>query len=199
MPTVEIVRFPGSDEFIADNLVLKDCLSTLVKFEGCISSYYGIETEDNRNGYLFVIWETYDHHMKLTKHESYPALLSALKRAQSGPLDVQHVDFDEDAALALSSPATEVVTLVPNPGAAEESKDLVVKLRENLKVQGVCHSVALGESRENKGTWFMLLGWDSVQVHYDAVSKGALPEIIKKLYELNTLGLKHVKLTKYTD
>ncbi|KAG5339727.1 hypothetical protein C0989_003912 [Termitomyces sp. Mn162] len=199
MPTVEIVRFLGSDEFVADNLVLKDALSIVAKTEGCIRPpYYGIQTEDNRTGYGFVIWESYEHHMKARKKDSYPALLAALKRAHSGPSDVQHADFDVDVEPALDSPVTEVVTLVRKPDVSEkEAMDLVTKLREAMIAQGACHSVTVGESRENKGTLFLLLGWESVQAHYDAVSKGALPEIIKELYLVNELELKHVKLTKY--
>ncbi|KAG6896095.1 hypothetical protein C0992_010346 [Termitomyces sp. T32_za158] len=199
MPTVEIVRFPGSDEFVADNLVIKDCLSKLVDAEGHISTYYGIQTEDNRGAYLFVIWETYDHHMKFTKHESYAAAIASLKRAQAGPLDVQHADFDKDAALAMGAPVTEVVTLIPKPGVDEEARDIVTKLKERLNAHGSCYCATLGESRENKGTFFMLLGWDSVQAHYDVVNDGVFPEMIKSLYVVNQVELKHAKLIKYTE
>ncbi|KAG6896094.1 hypothetical protein C0992_010344 [Termitomyces sp. T32_za158] len=199
MPTVEIVRFPGSDEFVADNLVFKDCLSKLVKSEGCISTYYGIQTEDNRSAYLFVIWETYDHHMKFTKHESYPAAIASLKRAQAGPLDVQHVNFDEDAALAMDAPVTEIVTLVPKLGVDEEARDIMTKLKDKLNAHGSCHCATMGESRENKGTFFMLLGWDSVQAHYDVVNNGVFPEMIKGLYAVNQVELKHAKLIKYNE
>ncbi|KAG6916916.1 hypothetical protein DXG01_004677 [Tephrocybe rancida] len=205
MPTVEIVRFPGSDDFVADQLVFKECLSTLVKSEGCISPYYGIQTEDNRTGYVFVsacflIWDTYDHHMKLTKHESYPGLITSLKLAQSGPLDVQHVDFDEDAAVAFGSGATEIVTLVPHEGAdLKEVEDLTTTLRKYLIAEKTCHSVTVGESREKKGTYFMLVGWDTVQDHIDAVSKGPFPDIIKKLHALADLKLHHSELTKYAE
>ncbi|KAG6899231.1 hypothetical protein C0993_012102 [Termitomyces sp. T159_Od127] len=200
MPTVEIVRFPGSDEFVADNLVFKDCLSKLVKSEGCIGVYYGIQIEDNRSGYLFVIWETYDHHMKFTKHESYPAAIASLARAQAGPMDVQHVDFDEDAAIALGAPVTEVVTLEPKSAADKEARSLsVTKLKEKMILQESCHSFTTGESREKKGTNFVLVGWDSVQAHYDVVEGGVFPEMIKNLHMVNEIELKHTKLTKYTE
>ncbi|KAG6840522.1 hypothetical protein C0991_006195 [Blastosporella zonata] len=200
MPTVEIVRFPGSDAFVDNQLVFKECLSTLIKSEGCISSYYGIQVEDKRTGYLFVIWETYDHHMKLTKHESYPGLIDSLNLARSAPLDVQHVDFDEDAAVAFGSGATEVVTFTPHPDVnLKEAQELVKTLTEQLLAQKACHSVVVGESREKKGTYFMLVGWDSVQSHLGAVSKDPFPETIKKLHALAEIDLKHTELTKYIE
>lgn len=101
--------------------------------------------------------------MKFTKHESYPAAIASLQRAQAGPLDVQHVDFDEDAALALGSPVTEVVTMVPKPGV-DKKPELLTELRVNMNAQSSCRAFVAGGSRENKGTLFVVLGWDSVQV-----------------------------------
>ncbi|GLB38384.1 hypothetical protein LshimejAT787_0502490 [Lyophyllum shimeji] len=59
MPTVEIIRFPGSDAFVADpGVVLKDALNLLLDTPGVISVHYGVQTEDGTTGYLIVVWET---------------------------------------------------------------------------------------------------------------------------------------------
>ncbi|KAG6829894.1 hypothetical protein H0H92_003027 [Tricholoma furcatifolium] len=199
MPTVEIVRFPGSDAFVDNPLIMKDCLSILVKSEGCISPYYGVQVEDDRTGYLFVIWETIDHHTKLMNAEVYPELKQSLGLACSGPLDMQHVDFDGDAAAVFASPAMELVTMVPHSGVdLKEFHDLITDLRTNLLAASSCHFVTLGESTENKGTWFLLVGWDSVEAHYEAVGKGAVVEIIKDLHRVSKIELKHSIISKYT-
>ncbi|KAG6820223.1 hypothetical protein H0H93_003725 [Arthromyces matolae] len=180
MPTVEVVRFPASDAYVADKLVFKDCLDILVKSEG--------------------LWESYEHHIELTKRDDiYPNLIASIRLAQSGPIDMQHVNFDGDATRALESPVTEVVVLSLKERAdGKESRSLVAELGTNLISQKECHSVVVGESMENKGVVFMLLGWDSVEAHVKAVSEGVFPEIIDKLNALNGIEIAHTKLTRYS-
>ncbi|KAF5382663.1 hypothetical protein D9615_002902 [Tricholomella constricta] len=198
MPTVAVIRFPGSDAFVADPLVLKDALNILVKADGVISTYYGIQTEDGRSGYLVVIWETYEHHMNFKQHVSYPGLLTAVSLARSGPLDIQHVDFDRDAVLSFDVPATELVFMTPKAGVSlDDFHDKLATLREHLIKDTTCHAIAVGASRENKGTWLMVLGWDSVQAHVDAVSEGIFPELVKNLFAVADIDLKHTNLVKY--
>ncbi|KAG6816425.1 hypothetical protein H0H87_006162 [Tephrocybe sp. NHM501043] len=145
-----------------------------------------------------ILWETYDHHQKLKKHESYPGLIASLKLAMSGDLNVQHVDFDEDAAAVFTSGATEVITLTPHPEVElKEFHDTLKTLRELLATENSCKSSALGESREKKGTWFWIIGWDSVQAHQDAVAEDAALKVIKQLTSLAEVEVKHVKLVKY--
>ncbi|KAF8073751.1 hypothetical protein FPV67DRAFT_763649 [Lyophyllum atratum] len=200
MPTVEIARFPASDEFVTDPLILEDALETLINTEGVISPHYGLQTEDGRTGYLVVIWKTYEHHMNLMRQPSYPGLIACLTRARSGPLDLQHVDFDNDIAPALEAPATEFAFMTPKPGASiDDFKAKLKVLGDTMTKEGVCRvPLGLGESTEHKGTWVMVIGWDSVQAHKDAVSKGPYPELIKSLQELAYIDLKHANLVKYT-
>ncbi|KAG6840523.1 hypothetical protein C0991_006196 [Blastosporella zonata] len=235
MPTVEIVRFPGSDAFVDNQLVFKECLSTLVRSEGCIRPVLDLinsnplrligshlpalttasrsrisvpatsssvrpsqstQAKGNVLNFCRTAWETYDHHMKLTKHESYPGLIDSLNLASSAPLDVQHVDFDEDAAVAFSSGVTEVAIVTPRSDIdLQEAQELLKTLREHTVAQEACHAVALGESRENNGTWFIVVGWDSVQSRLDAAGKDPFPEIIKRLHALAEIDLKHTKLS----
>ncbi|GLB38386.1 hypothetical protein LshimejAT787_0502510 [Lyophyllum shimeji] len=201
MPSVEIVRFPGSEAFLTDPLVLEDALEILKKADGVIDSpYYGLQTEDGSTGYLIVKWETYEHHMRLTQQPHYQNLISALERARSGPLDLQHVDnFDKDVAPSLEAPATEFALITPKDGASLEAfQETLENLGENLLKEKTCHHVAAGESREKEGTWVMVIGWDSVQAHVTAVAQGVFPELIKNLKNMATIEIKHANLVKYT-
>ncbi|KAG5648346.1 hypothetical protein DXG03_004918 [Asterophora parasitica] len=177
MPIVEIVRFTGSDAYVNDPLVLKDAVDIILRADA---------------------WDSYDHHRSFKGHPNFPKLISSLAPAHSdGPLDVQNVDFDQDAAPALNAGATEVVFLSPRAGVDLEDFLAAVKtLRAALVEQGV-RGIALGESKEKKGTWVFVLGWDSVQAHTETVAKGAFPELIGKLLALANADIKHVGLTKY--
>ncbi|KAG6860536.1 hypothetical protein C0993_002907 [Termitomyces sp. T159_Od127] len=73
-------------------------------------------------------------------------------------MDIQHVEFDEDTALAMGSPVTEVAALVPKPDINEkEARNLLTKLRVNLNAEKSCHGVTIGESRE-QGDYCRALG-----------------------------------------
>ncbi|KAG5652876.1 hypothetical protein H0H81_003239 [Sphagnurus paluster] len=145
------------------------------------------------------VWESYEHHMKLTQEPAYPEMIKSIAPAVSGPTDLQHVDFDEDATKALDAPATEVVVLTPKSGTAQEDFDAkIATLRESLNKEPACHVVAVGESREKKGTWFMLIGWDSIEAHMDVAAKDALKEIVKSFFAIADVDLVHTNLVKHT-
>ncbi|KAG5648345.1 hypothetical protein DXG03_004917 [Asterophora parasitica] len=193
MPTVEIVRFPASDAFVKNPLDFKDGLDILNNAAGVISTHYGIQYEDKRSGYLFVTWESYQHHQDFIQHASYPKLGAALALVPSGPFDVQHVDFDDDATPTFDAPATEVVFLTPKTKDGVRLEDFhttLTALREALVKDSTVRTIALGESREIKGTWVM--------AHVDTVAKGVFPELVKNLFAVADIDLKHVEFTKHS-
>lgn len=124
--------------------------------------------------YLQSVWETYEHHKKLIDHKDYGGLVQILKQAASGKLEMQHINFDGDSTLALTSPATEFVTFKPKPDSEEKLVSSFKTLGGELIKAPSCHRVVFGESREHKGTFMTAIGWDSVEVcHYsEMVEKG---------------------------
>ncbi|RDB18022.1 hypothetical protein Hypma_000708 [Hypsizygus marmoreus] len=199
MPIVEIVKFPGSDAFVADQLVFKSALDILLNAAGVISVYYGKQVEDGTTGYLVVVWETYEDHTRSKEHAKYPDLLESLRLAASGPLDVQHVPFDIDSSAVFGAPATEIAIITPK---ADASKDVFSStfrtLREELIKEKSCHSVIWGESRERSPSIVLAIGWDSVQAHADAVAGGVFPDIIGSLSALADINLTHTSFVKYS-
>ncbi|KAG6840524.1 hypothetical protein C0991_006197, partial [Blastosporella zonata] len=163
-PTVEIVRFPGSDAFLADPLAFKEGLSIATNMEGNIGLHYGVQTEDTSTGHIFVTWESYEHYIESKKLDTFTAFTASLDLARSGPWDVDYVQFGEDVAVAFSSPVTEIATLrlYPDPNNREKLLDDLVTLREYMSAHEECRAYVIGESKE-KGTVFVLLGWTSVE------------------------------------
>lgn len=113
------------------------------------------------------VWETYEHHKALMERPDYPDLIQALKPAVAGKLDMQHVEFDIDFAAALEAPVTEIAIFKLKP---DTSRDKFLSIFKNLREEIIkgesCHSVIWGESKENSGTFVLMIGWDSIQVYY---------------------------------
>lgn len=79
---------------------------------------------------------------------------------------MQHIDFDGDSTLALTSPATEFVTFKAKPDSEEKLTSTFKKLGGELIKAPSCHHIVFGESKEHKGTFMAAIGWDSVEVCY---------------------------------
>jgi len=137
--------------------------------------------------------------MNFQQHPSYTDLQSFLARARSNPLDVQHVDFQTDVAPVLEAPTTEIGVLTPRRDVPISHFHVTATLlREGLLKEEPCHAMAWGESRENKGTWVLASGWDSLQAHLDTVSTGGFLDLIDGLEERAAIFIEHTNLVKYT-
>jgi hypothetical protein len=116
---------------------------------------------------VLLVWETYEHHKKLMEREDYGQLLQDLKPVASGPLEVQHVEFNKDPTAVFTSPVAEFATLKVKPGISQEAFLLALEaLAEAVVKAPACHSVVFGETREHRGVWVALLGWDSLEVGF---------------------------------
>ncbi|KAF9468498.1 hypothetical protein BDZ94DRAFT_1245503 [Collybia nuda] len=198
MPIVEVVTFPGSDTFIKDQAVSRAVLERLARAEGFISTHNGLQFEDGRTGYLIVVWESYEHHKRLMEHEDYGGLVQSLISSTSGNLEMQHIDFDGDSTLALTSPATEFVTFKAKPNSEEKLVSAFKRLAGELIKASSCHCVVFGESREHKGTFMTAIGWDSVEAHQKTVEDEALKAIIDDLYAAADLEIRHTSLVQFS-
>ena len=84
---------------------------------------------------------------------------------------MNHIPFNEDVTNALSAPITEVITSKLKDGQTKDGLDesagtFTKALNEAV---GVHPPVAIGESKENPGTFIVLIGWDSVEVRPSCV------------------------------
>ncbi|KAG5638727.1 hypothetical protein H0H81_010710 [Sphagnurus paluster] len=179
MPTVDIVLFPAHAS-----------PATPLGFEGIVQNV--LKTDG-------MILFSYEDHMKLAQDPSYPGMISPLTLAMSGPTDVQHVDFDEDGTKALDAPATEIVLLTLKPDTAlADLHSRLKNLKDTVEKVPTCHAVAVGESRDKNGTWFILMGWDSIQAHKDVAAKPEFQEIGKSLFAIADVNPVHIKLVEHT-
>ncbi|KAF9013223.1 hypothetical protein BDQ17DRAFT_1343013 [Cyathus striatus] len=201
MPIIEIATFPSTTEFISDPIKTgAPAFSKIVQAEGFHGLYTGTQVEDEKTGYLVVIWETYEHHKIVTEQADYPQLIETLKACFSGSIDVQHVEFNADISAVFEAPVTEFAAATLKPGETKEDAILPVqKLTAALdNTEGTVKPAVWGASRERADTLIFCVGWPSKQVHLDSV-KGSktLPPIIGDLRAVVELSPVHIHFKKF--
>ncbi|KAF8835687.1 hypothetical protein BDN67DRAFT_975027 [Paxillus ammoniavirescens] len=88
------------------------------------------QIENPTNGYLFFTWESYEAHLRVMNHASYPDVIAILQPCQGRKIQMCHVQFSAPT-IAFEKPVTEV--LVSTLGAAENRAtvaDILSKLSE---------------------------------------------------------------------
>ncbi|KAJ6585069.1 hypothetical protein B0H19DRAFT_409464 [Mycena capillaripes] len=197
MPTLQIATFPVSEAFVSKPEIFKAPMDVIKTAEGHISSFYGLQVEDTKTGYFVSVWESYEHHQKLIGEPSYASIIEALKPAVSGKLQRNHINVAGDVDTALSSPAVEFVVFTVKPDAsAEKLETLLGELAKGLDAAAGAHPPCVwGQGIEDK-TKFLLVGWDTVDAHWEAVKEGTgLYATIGQIKEVAglTIGHSHVK------
>lgn len=102
----------------------------------------------------------------MIEHADYGALVGTLKQAAdaAGKFEIQHIDFNNDSTVALTSPATEFVTFKVKPDSEEKLVSAFKNLSGGLTTAVASRGAVYGASREHKGTFVALIGWDSFEV-----------------------------------
>ncbi|KAF8895321.1 hypothetical protein BD779DRAFT_1668615 [Infundibulicybe gibba] len=197
MPVVEVLTFPASEDFISDrSALLKPVLDRLIQVEGCLSIYHGLQFEDGKTAYLAVVWETYEHHLKLIETKGSDALLGTLKPLLAGAPEFQHAEMENPYG-ALSAPVNEFAYITVKEGQSKE--DLIATLdtfHQELGKIGIPQ--AFGESREKPGTFVVLVGWKNKEAHGELASQEEMLKIFGALGTLSTVELGHADLVKHT-
>lgn len=200
MPVVEFASFVASEALLANRDLLAGALDDVSKVNGCLRAYAGLQVEDKKTVYLAIVWETYEAHKTLMDSPEYPALIEKLKPGLGGPLVMNHIPFNEDVTNALSAPTTEVITSKLKDGQAkdallDESASTFTKALN--EAAGVHPPAAVGESKENPGTFIVLIGWDSVEAHLAAREQDPrFKEYAKKAAPLADATVVHVNFVK---
>ncbi|KAJ3542491.1 hypothetical protein NMY22_g3502 [Coprinellus aureogranulatus] len=180
MPVVEIATFPASEAFIADPTLLNGPITNiLAKADGFISAYVGFQVEDQKTAYLVV----------------------AQNQLSSGAIKIQHVEF---AGRCHPSPSTLLLTEVANcqaeggQGQGGFRRIHSYDSRKRLKPFQVIHDPgAYGEVIEEQRSFYLVLGWESVEAHKAVVSSGGPgKEVVAKFLDLVDMTVVHVKFTK---
>jgi len=200
MPTVQIAVFPVSDSFSSDPDSFKAPLEAIKTADGHIGSYYGVQVEDPKTGYFVSVWESYEHHQKLIGEPSYQSLVEGLKAAVAGKPDRNHITVSGDALVALSAPAVEfVVFTLKAGGSADTFKGLMQELAKGLDTSAGEHPPCFwGQSVEDKSKYLLVVGWDTVAAHWEAVKEGtALNKVVGQIKEHADLTIGHAHIKKH--
>ncbi|KDQ62443.1 hypothetical protein JAAARDRAFT_54398 [Jaapia argillacea MUCL 33604] len=204
---VEVCLFPAKEGYQNDPKVMHDAFSYIYKVAtGLNYIYHGFQTEDKNNGYFFLSWATYQDHKKLMDDtELYPPLISKIVPHLAGPLDMVHVEFKTDPLKSFKAPATEIAIIKPkSPEQKAQVLELMKELEKRLNEAPYEQSCAWGQGIEEgkQDTIVLVVGWDSVQDHWDQVdqSKGYQPlvSVVQKAFQVADLDVKHARLIRYS-
>ncbi|EGN98245.1 hypothetical protein SERLA73DRAFT_74474 [Serpula lacrymans var. lacrymans S7.3] len=217
-PVPEIAVFKASDAYKADPSSLHGLFDTLATTEGMSGTYYGFETEDPSN--LFTVhgittflvisspfliwssipvWDTKEASLAFRNRKDFDDVVAASLPAFGSQPDVSHVQFTSDVIRPLAAPATEFVTFTLKEGQSVENLlPLVKQLYEGVAITPTAHGSSWGPVIGKPDVYYGILGWDTVQAHWDAVSAGPLKVIIDNVKEIAAISLVHALLKKYT-
>ncbi|EPQ53605.1 hypothetical protein GLOTRDRAFT_100664 [Gloeophyllum trabeum ATCC 11539] len=198
LPVAELVLFTSSEAYQNDQGVLGGLIDILNKTEGKIATYHGPEVEDPTKGYLFVLWQTLEHHKALMSGPTYPALVETLKPAVGGPFEMLHINFTKDPTPALEAPVTEVALVTLKPGKTKEEVGPLLHKLTGLPTPGIVLST-WGPTVEKEETLIIAAGWESVEAHKQASKgvSGEVAQLIASIRELVDIKITHGKLKKY--
>ncbi|EGO23818.1 hypothetical protein SERLADRAFT_356596 [Serpula lacrymans var. lacrymans S7.9] len=198
-PVPEIAVFKASDAYKADPSSLHGLFDTLATTEGMSGTYYGFETEDPSNLFTVHVWDTKEASLAFRNRKDFDDVVAASLPAFGSQPDVSHVQFTSDVIRPLAAPATEFVTFTLKEGQSVENLlPLVKQLYEGVAITPTAHGSSWGPVIGKPDVYYGILGWDTVQAHWDAVSAGPLKVIIDNVKEIAAISLVHALLKKYT-
>ncbi|KAJ7459934.1 hypothetical protein FB451DRAFT_1182208 [Mycena latifolia] len=173
--TDSIATFPVSEAFLSNPEIFKAPLDVIKTADGHIRYYLPSNS-------VAQVWQSYEHHKKLIGEPSYTSLIEALKPAAAGKLERHHVDIAGDANTALSSPATEFVVFTVKPeGSPEKLVPLLEELGKGLDISVGAHPPCMwGPSIEDKTKFLLVVGWDTVEAHWEAVKEGCKIGVVQR-------------------
>ncbi|KAJ7727583.1 hypothetical protein B0H16DRAFT_1590290 [Mycena metata] len=198
MPIIQRTTFPVSDTFSSD--VLKTTVSIAKETTGYISSFHGVQVENNKIGYFISVWKSSEAYTSFVQGNDYAEFLASLKSAASAPSEVKthYVDVAVEAETALLAPVTELVHFTMKADVpVEDSYDLFAELARGLDQAPGGHPPAYWGRTGDSNEVQVYVGWDTVETHWDAVKEGTdLHGVIQKLLGMSDFVLGHTRLTK---
>ncbi|KAK2465360.1 hypothetical protein APHAL10511_002714 [Amanita phalloides] len=201
MSVVEIHRFLASDAFIADQSIAKQLLDILKGIKGQIRRYYGLQVEDNKTGFLVLVWESYEDFADIKNNPSYSAIIEVFKTLHmEGPQSQIHVLFNGDTTPVFNAPVTEFTFANAKEGVVstiEERKKGFDAILTKLKPAQGLHGVVSGEIRGDPDTLSAVLGWDSVDAHIQAITAEELKPALDNFMRIAVPVTPHAKLTRH--
>lgn len=126
--------------------------------------YHGLQSEDGKTGYLFIVWETLEDHHNLMNAPIYETLKKHAGACVEGPLDVFHVHFEPTVAPIFNGPITSFALITKlKPGKTGEDVTVALSSLAGAKDVTGCHGGAYGKVVE-KDQFAFVTGWDKIEV-----------------------------------
>ncbi|KAF8885686.1 hypothetical protein CPB84DRAFT_1788151 [Gymnopilus junonius] len=198
MPIVEITWWAPSKAFEADKSIINPALDFLKNTDGCNAVYSGFAEEENTY-FLFLVWETLQHHQKLMAHPEYPQVTGLVPTIGEGGIKMYHVDFIRDFIPAVSAPSTEILEIALKEGRSkEELFRIITENGVNIEkfLPAEHRPVTLGTTLEDSNKFFGSIGWKSAAFHQEVVQQPHILPEIEKLKEMTIYKLLHVNFVK---
>ncbi|OCH90660.1 hypothetical protein OBBRIDRAFT_586678 [Obba rivulosa] len=205
LPCVEIAWSGSNDAYRenpADTSLVQPAFDILKRSDGIIKIYHGLQTEDQKDAYIYIVWETLGHHEALQKNPTeYPALGEAVLKFWSAPPRMLHVQPTSEPYAALGAPATELALATLKPGQSkerlEELVDTLTKGAPPGEATGLVSAV-WGPVVERSDMVALILGWTSVEAHWKLVTTdpGAI-ELLKQIREIADIEVTHSAQHEY--
>ncbi|KAJ7259521.1 hypothetical protein B0H12DRAFT_1232001 [Mycena haematopus] len=200
MPSIQIATFPVSEAFGSSPDTFKAPMDLIKVADGYKGSFYGLQVEDPKTGYFVSVWESYELHQKLVKDPSYASIIETLRPAVAGNFERHHINVTSDPITALSAPAVEFVVFTLKAGESDEKlSSLLEELGKGADAATGAHPpCAWGQSVEDKNKYLLIIGWDTVEAHWEAVKEGtSLHAIVGKIKGVADLALGHSHVKKH--
>jgi heme-degrading monooxygenase HmoA len=171
--------------------------SSVDKIEGFSKAYLGFETEDPSNAFWVFEWTSKSAHDTYHQTANFKTTQAASQKVFASRPTHTFVGFSNTSRI-FSAPVTEFVTFTLKRGVSMNAlqplvKQLQAKLQGTPKFYGSSWAPVVDKPNVIHG----VLGWESVQAHWSAVSSGPLKEIIDEVKKIADLWLVHAVLTRY--
>ncbi|KAG1881980.1 hypothetical protein C8R48DRAFT_682965 [Suillus tomentosus] len=199
-PVTQIMYFKTSSSYLQDPSRLISELATksgVDKIEGFSKAYLGFETEDPTNAFWVFEWTSKAAHDTYHQTDTFKATQAASRQVFASRPTHTFAGFSNPSRI-FSAPVTEFVTFTLKKGVSMDAlqplvKQLQAKLQGTPKFYGSSWAPVIDKPNVIHG----VLGWESVQAHWDAVSSGPSKQIIDEVKKIADLWLVHAILTPY--
>ncbi|KAF7798665.1 hypothetical protein EIP86_009889 [Pleurotus ostreatoroseus] len=201
---VEVVKFESTEAFQADSRKTVSPLLELVgQTDGLINSHFGSTIQEPKTAFVINVWESLAKHDALVNDKPrFDEVLARFKGSCASLNYLVHAHFNAEPFIALKAPVTEFAHWSLKEGADkavfEQKVDSLVKLAISWADAAGCHGGGWGPVAENNRQYFVLLGWNDLELFTKAVqaSEQAM-QLIGELKELADLELLHTNLAKF--
>ncbi|KAI6121032.1 hypothetical protein EV401DRAFT_1952933 [Pisolithus croceorrhizus] len=195
----EILHFTVSEELESGRANLDNVRKLLSNVEGLNQSYFGPEAEDPSVLFIVNDWKSKDAHAKFLDSPEGAAFEPALLPLSASPL-VHHFALFDEIESRLTAPITEFVTFTLKQGnTTDELKPLVQDLYEKLKGSKMFYGSSWAPVANRANMYHGILGWDTVEAHWDAVKDGPPKAVIDEIKKVADLWLVHAALQPLTE